>query len=290
MDSSDEEQLVCNRNVVLRVFGADSVADGMQVETSHQSRATVVASDSALAVAGREFFPDLRLGVQDGAQVEIARSIEAAEPRTPETVVDVFPMTDDAAVPQPSPLPRCRRLVLVPQSPGGTPVSIQDRHSDSTGNLAGAERMMGDGANSHRASVMRRRLVLTSSGIPTAQRDPTNHTPLRETVLARSDDGTLAPTEPVVDDGGEEELGNSSGGDEEEPVTPRVASLEPVVPMMGPVRAALRDLDHVDLSLEFARRANVMKTVSMFLVGPFRNALRLALEEATAREVTLKTS
>ena len=81
---------------------------------------------------------------------------------------------------------------------------------------------------------MRRRLVLTSSGIPTAQRDPTNHTPLREKVLeteslgAGSDDGTLA---------------------------------------------------HVDLSLEFARRA---KTVPMFFVGPFRNALRLALEEATA--------
>ena len=124
LDSSDEEQLVCNRNVVPRVFGADSVADGMHVETSQESRATVVPSDSALAVAGREFFPDLLLGVQDGAQVEIARS-EVAEPRPPETVVDVFPMTDDAAVPQPSALPQCRRLVF-PQSLGGILVSIQD--------------------------------------------------------------------------------------------------------------------------------------------------------------------
>ena len=90
---------------------------------------------------------------------------------------------------------------------------------------------MGDVANSHRASVMRRRLVLTSSGIPTAQRDPTNHTPLRETVLEtesagsmpRSDDGTLPQVDPIVDDGGEEELENSSGRDEEEPVSPRVA-------------------------------------------------------------------
>ena len=41
--------------------------------------------------------------------------------------------------------------------------------------------------------------------------------------MPRSDDGTLAPAEPVGDDGGEEELGNSSGGDEQEPVTPRVA-------------------------------------------------------------------
>ena len=129
-----------------------------------------------------------------------------------------------------------------------------------------------DGADSHRASVMRRRLVLTSSSNPTAQRDPTNHAPMRETVLEtdhvtgsmpRSDDGTLAPAEPVVEDGGEE-LVNSSGGNEEEPVTPRVASLELVVPMMGPVRGALRDLDHVDLILEFARMANVMKTVPMF--------------------------
>ena len=29
-------------------------------------------------------------------------------------------------------------------------------------------------------------------------------------------------------------------------MTPRVAFLEPVVPMMGPVKVALRGLDHVD--------------------------------------------
>ena len=63
VDSSDEERLVCNRNVVPNVFGAESVADRMQVETSKQSGATVVASDSAFALAGREFFPDLRQGV-----------------------------------------------------------------------------------------------------------------------------------------------------------------------------------------------------------------------------------
>ena len=57
-------------------------------------------------------------------------------------------------------------------------------------------------------------------------------------------------------------------------MSPRIA-LELVLPMMGPVRVALRGFDHVDLTLEFAR-ANVMKTVPMFLAGPFRNALRLA--------------
>ena len=50
--------------------------------------------------------------------------------------------------------------------------------------------------------------------------------------------------------------------------------------MMGLVRAALRGVDHVDLTVE--RRANLMKTVPIFLVGPFRNTLRLALHEATA--------
>ena len=52
--------------------------------------------------------------------------------------------------------------------------------------------------------------------------------------------------------------------------------------MMGLVRTALRGLGHVDLTLEIARGANVMKTVTTFLVGPFRNAFRLALQEATA--------
>ena len=58
VDSSDEEAF-CYRNVVLRVFGAESMADGMHVEASQQSRATVVTSDAALAFAGRELFPDL---------------------------------------------------------------------------------------------------------------------------------------------------------------------------------------------------------------------------------------
>ena len=57
--------------------------------------------------------------------------------------------------------------------------------------------------------------------------------------MPRSDFGALAtpPVEPVVEGG---ELGNSSGRDEEESMSPRVASLELVVPMMGPVRVALK--------------------------------------------------
>ena len=44
-------------------------------------------------------------------------------------------------------------------------------------------------------------------------------------------------------------------------------------------RAALRSLDDLDLSEIFQRRAVVMKTVPHFLRGPFRNAMKVVLEE-----------
>ena len=150
-------------------------------------------------------------------------STGVAETRTPETVVDVFPMTDDAEIPGPGGWCWFRSRLVELLFPSRTGI----RTAQTV--WPGVERVMENGANSvgeesHRASVMRRRLVLTSSGNPTAEGDPTVHTPLRETVLEteghatgsmpRSDVGTLAPAEPVVEDGGEE-LGNSSGGDEE---------------------------------------------------------------------------
>ena len=46
------------------------------------------------------------------------------------------------------------------------------------------------------------------------------------------------------------------------------------------IRAALAELDHVDLMAEFSRRAIVMKTIPHFLRGQFRNALRVAMDEA----------
>ena len=46
------------------------------------------------------------------------------------------------------------------------------------------------------------------------------------------------------------------------------------------IRAAVVELDTVDLVVEFSQRASVMKTVPHFLRGPFRSAMRLALEEA----------
>ena len=53
---------------------------------------------------------------------------------------------------------------------------------------------------------------------------------------------------------------------------PRVTSVE--------IRAAFEFLDTVDLRATFSRRACVMKTTPHFWRGPFRNALRLAMEEA----------
>ena len=46
------------------------------------------------------------------------------------------------------------------------------------------------------------------------------------------------------------------------------------------IRAAFVFLDTIDLRTTFARRASVMKSIPHWLKGPFRNALKLAMEEA----------
>ena len=48
------------------------------------------------------------------------------------------------------------------------------------------------------------------------------------------------------------------------------------------VRDALRWLDGVDLNVVFQRSANVMKSVPHFLRGPFRNAMKVLIEEIVA--------
>ena len=48
------------------------------------------------------------------------------------------------------------------------------------------------------------------------------------------------------------------------------------------VRDALRWLDGVDLNVVFQRRANVIKSVPHFLKGPFRNAMKVLIEEIVA--------
>ena len=46
------------------------------------------------------------------------------------------------------------------------------------------------------------------------------------------------------------------------------------------IRAAFVFLDTIDLRTTFARRASVMKSIPQWLKGPFRNALKMAMEEA----------
>ena len=80
----------------------------------------------------------------------------------------------------------------------------------------------------------------------------------------------------VVHDEGSE----VSVDEEPEPPTapdPEVVTTRGLTPA---IRAALTELDGVDLPHEFTRRAAIMKTVPQFLRGPFRNALRVAMDEA----------
>ena len=55
-------------------------------------------------------------------------------------------------------------------------------------------------------------------------------------------------------------------------------------PRGAQIAAAFGSLDQVDTGLIFQTRASVMKSVPKFLKGPFKNAVKVALEEALARE------
>ena len=57
--------------------------------------------------------------------------------------------------------------------------------------------------------------------------------------------------------------------------------LEIPAPPVGVIRAAFLQMDEVDLVHHSSRRAAPMKAVPRFLTGPFRNALHIALAEAT---------
>ena len=71
-------------------------------------------------------------------------------------------------------------------------------------------------------------------------------------------------------------------GDEEVPHSIPDTAVEVAVPRGAVMREALEGLDGVDIRRIFSLRGAVMKTVPKFLFGPFRNALKFALEEATA--------
>ena len=54
------------------------------------------------------------------------------------------------------------------------------------------------------------------------------------------------------------------------------------IPQHGGFREAFLELDLLSLPDHVKKRACIMKNVPHFLKGPFRNALRVALEEATS--------
>ena len=69
--------------------------------------------------------------------------------------------------------------------------------------------------------------------------------------------------------------------EEREPPTapdPEVISTRGLSPA---IRAAFAELDGIDLAMEFSRRAVLMKSVPHFLKGPYRSAMKLAMEKAT---------
>ena len=82
------------------------------------------------------------------------------------------------------------------------------------------------------------------------------------------------------------------GGDSDEeglrPADESAETLEPEMEVEEPraprLRAAMQFLGEVDPMSIFRERGAVMKSVPMFLKGPFRNALKFALEEASAQE------
>ena len=58
-----------------------------------------------------------------------------------------------------------------------------------------------------------------------------------------------------------------------------VAAIDVPAPRPGITRRAFESLDQLELRSLFTQRASLMKNVPRYLVGPFRNALRVALAE-----------
>ena len=111
---------------------------------------------------------------------------------------------------------------------------------------------------------------------------------VRDPELRDVDDESRAAGDSSVDaesmDGREESVMGP-----EDPVPHVEEDLELPLPGGAAVRDALIALDEVDPCRMFEQRASVMKGVPKFLRGPFRNALKFALQEATAQDVMRQT-
>ena len=208
-----------------------------------------------------------------------------------------------------------RRLVLVPQTPGGTPRSVQDCTVGSSdrevheaprdmplgvatavqaqprGLHCGRFAVLAEDTDNGEAPTMSqeprpaRRLVLVGgrSGrfCVESRRDPSGH------VHADADteswpQGESTPQCPVDSEGSDGEVEDSVAGDEEVHVEDEEEEREVVggIPRGVSLRMALASLDEVDPRIVF-RQKSFSDAKCAQVLGRFRNALKLALEEAT---------
>ena len=199
-----------------------------------------------------------------------------------------------------------RRLVLFPQIPGGTPRSVQDcgvESSDTEVHEAPGDMPLGvatavqaqpRGLHCGRFAVLAE--DTDNGAAPTMSQEPRPARRLvlvggrsgREGVEFRRDPSVHADADterwPQQDaEGSEGEVEDSVAGDEEVHIEDEEEEREVVggLPRGVSLRMALASLDEVDPRIVFRQRASVMRSVPKFLEGPFRNALKLALEEAT---------
>ena len=77
----------------------------------------------------------------------------------------------------------------------------------------------------------------------------------------------------------DEDHGSEVSGEEEALQLEELVEVEEFRVMPPGVRAALRLVDDWDFSVIFRRRANVTKSVPHCVKGPFRNAMKVLLEE-----------
>ena len=108
------------------------------------------------------------------------------------------------------------------------------------------------------------------------------HVGTPRSVQDRSHSESASVENQVVSDDIESMHGEGSVVSGEEELVPPTEP-DPVVTVGGvnpAIRAALIWMDEVDLEVEFCRRAAVFKSIPHFLRGPYRSAMRLAMEEA----------
>ena len=94
------------------------------------------------------------------------------------------------------------------------------------------------------------------------------------------DGGAATPRQADISEDDGAEMGSVVSWQDEVIVLPD-PDVEVMLPGAVVLREAFRSLDEVNLVDHFSRRPAVMKSVPKFLTGPFRNSLRVALDEAT---------